>query len=226
MVKIAEKYSRLQDQIPNDVTLLVATKERSTKEIQQVIQAGASVVGENYTRPEAQKKYEQLDSTRDQVEWHLIGHLQKNDINTALTLFDVIQSVESYEKAGHIDKRVEKAGRDLVPVYIEVNSAREDSKYGIDPEFDTLYSLLNRCAQLNHICVKGLMTMGPYVENPEEIRPYFRRTKQLFDKARDLDLPNCDIETLSMGMTGTYQVAIEEGANMIRLGTAIFGPRS
>lgn len=225
MGSIADNYHRLRDSIPDDVKILAATKDRTVREVEEVIEAGAKVIGENYTRPEALRKYEELGPMTDRVEWHLIGHLQKNDINKALPMFDLIQTVESFRKARHIDKRVPKADKDFIRVYIEVNSAKEESKYGINPEFRELKQLLVKMKELSHIRVEGLMTMGPYSSDPEEYRPFFQSTRSLFEKAKELNLENSEMKVLSMGMSHSYQVAIEEGANMVRIGTEIFGPR-
>jgi len=160
----------------------------------------------------------------------MIGNLQTNKINKALSIFDVIQTVDSLAKAVAIDKRIEKAGEKTIPVYIEINIGSEFSKAGIKPAehepFDEyVESLVRALSKLRHIRLEGLMTMGPRFGNPEDIRPYFRRTKGIFEKIRTLDLPNINMQYLSMGMTNSYKVAIEEGSNMVRIGTAIFGQR-
>ncbi|MFW6190699.1 MAG: YggS family pyridoxal phosphate-dependent enzyme [Candidatus Bipolaricaulota bacterium] len=221
----AEKFKRIRDSIPDDVEIVAATKERSPEEVKEVIDAGASYIGENYTTPEAVEKYERLEGYRDMVSWELIGHLQKNDINKALPIFDRVQTVESASKAKHIDKRVERAGKEVVPVLIEVNSGEEESKYGIDPSKEALAELVNGIGDLSHLRLEGLMTMGPYAGDPEEARPYFKVTRELFEAGKEMVGGEDRMEVLSMGMSNSYEVAIEEGANMIRLGTEIFGPR-
>ncbi|MFP4136680.1 MAG: YggS family pyridoxal phosphate-dependent enzyme [Candidatus Acetothermia bacterium] len=221
----AEKFKRIRDSIPDDVEIVAATKERSPEEVKEVIDAGASYIGENYTTPEAVEKYERLEGYRDRVSWELIGHLQKNDINKALPIFDRVQTVESASKAKHIDKRVERAGKEVVPVLIEVNSGEEESKYGIDPSKEALAELVNGIGDLSHLRLEGLMTMGPYAGDPEEARPYFKVTRELFEAGKEMVGGEDRMEVLSMGMSNSYEVAIEEGANMIRLGTEIFGPR-
>lgn len=225
MSEIVENYRKIRNELPDEVDLIVSTKTRNPEEIRQVIEAGAEAIGENYTHPEATGKYDELGKLAEEVEWHLIGHLQKNDINKALPIFDVIQTVESTRKARHIDKRVEKAGKSKIPVYIEVNSAREENKYGVEPEFESLKELLDDIAEMDHLEVKGLMTMGAFHEDPEDTRPYFKKTKKLFEKAQRIERDNLDLQVLSMGMSNSYRVAIEEGANVVRLGRAIFGPR-
>ncbi len=225
MKEPAEKFREVRDGMPDDVDLIVATKERSAEEVREVIEAGADYIGENYTTPEAVEKYEKLEGYRDQVNWELIGHLQKNDINKALPIFDRVQTVESVSKAEHIDKRVEKAGKEVVPVLIEVNSGEEESKYGIAPTEEALAELIDGIGDLPHLRLEGLMTMGPYAGDPENARPYFEVTRQLYEAGKDMTEGEDRMEVLSMGMSNSYEVAIEEGANMVRLGTEIFGPR-
>lgn len=225
MSDIAERFSEIKKSLPDDVSLVAATKSRSVDEIKEVIEAGASYIGENYTHPEATEKFEKLGELREEVNWELIGHLQKNDINKALPVFDRIQTVESASKARHIDKRVEKAGKDEVSVLIEVNSGREENKYGIEPTESALKELIRDIGRLDHIRLEGLMTMGPYKGDPEDARPFFEVTRELFEAGKDYVEGNDSMEILSMGMTNSYRVAVEEGANMVRVGTGIFGPR-
>jgi len=161
----------------------------------------------------------------------MIGHLQTNKINKALRIFDVIQTVDSLEKATAIDKRVERATKKIVPVYIEINIGSEFSKAGIkpaehEPFEEYIEKLVRDMSTLSHLRLEGLMTMGPRFGNPEDVRPYFKRTRMIFERIKGLDLPNVDMKYLSMGMTNSYKVAIEEGSNMVRIGTAIFGKRN
>lgn len=157
-----------------------------------------------------------------QVEWHFIGHLQKNKVKKAVTLFDMIETVDSPEIAVEIEKRCAQIGK-VMPVLIEINSGREPQKSGVYPE--KAVELISNISLLPHIRVKGLMTMGPPAGLPEESRPYFRETKNLFDRIKELNLPNVEMQYLSMGMTDSYRFALEEGANVIRLGNKIFGER-
>ena len=221
----AKEFREISESIPDDVELVVATKGREPEEVREVIAAGADYVGENYTYPEAVKKYESLEGCRDEVDWELIGHLQKNDINRALPLFDRVQTVESVSKAKHIDKRVEKAGKEVMPVLIEVNSGEEENKYGVEPTEAALKELVDGIGELSHLRLEGLMTMGPYTGDPEDARPYFEVTRRLFEAGKDMVSGDGGMEVLSMGMTNSYRVAIEEGASMVRIGTGIFGPR-
>lgn len=228
-MSISENYKKIRKEIPDYVTLVIAAKQRTKEEIEELIEAGATDLGENYVQ-EARRMHEQLGKRAKKVRWHMIGNLQTNKINKTIPIFDVIQTIDSYEKAQAIDKRVEAAGKTIMPVYIEINIGSEDSKAGIKPDehepFEKyMKNLIQNISKLEHIRVEGLMTMGPRFGNPENSRPYFRRTKEIFDKIKALNLPNVSMKTLSMGMTNSYKVAIEEGSNMVRIGTAIFGER-
>jgi len=228
-MSISAKYKEIRAQTPAHVTIVVAAKTRTTKEIAELIEAGASDIGENYVQ-EAITVHHALGEKANRVKWHMIGYLQKNKINKALPIFDVIQTVDSYQKAEAIDQRVEAAGKNIIPVYLEINIGNEDSKAGIKPEehepFETyMERLIRDMTELNHLNIQGLMTMGPRFGNPEASRPYFRRIRQLFEKIKDLHIPRVDMKHLSMGMTNSYKVAISEGATMVRIGTAIFGKR-
>ncbi len=228
-MSVAENYSILREEIPADVTIVVSCKTRSAEEIEQAIDAGATDIGENYVH-EARQTYSALQKKAAKVRWHMIGHLQANKINKALIIFDVIQTVDSLEKAAAIDKRVESARKRIAPVFIEINIGSELSKAGIKPAehepFDEyMERLVENMSKLEHLGIEGLMTMGPRFGDPENVRPYFKRTRNIFEKIRNLGLPNVDMKYLSMGMTNSYKVAIEEGSNMVRIGTAIFGER-
>jgi len=222
---IKEKYQIIRKKIPDDVTIVLAAKKRTADEVAEAIDAGATDIGENYVQ-EAQKMYEHLGKKAKIVRWHLIGSLQKNKINTALPIFDVIQTVGDFSIAEGIDKRVEKAGKKVIPVYIEINIGSEITKYGIKPEYKSILDLIKKISgNLEHLKVEGLMTMGPRFGDPEESRLYFKKTKEIFDEIKTFDLPNVSMKTLSMGMSNSYKVAIEEGSNMVRIGSAVFGER-
>jgi len=223
-MSIAENYEKIRKEIPDHVTLVVAAKQRTKEEIEELIEAGATDLGENYVQ-EAQEMHEQLGEKAKKVRWHMIGNLQTNKINKVIPIFDVIQTVDSYEKAQAIDKRVEVAGKTIMPVYIEINIGEEIQKAGIKPEYEVIENLVKQISGLSHLSLEGLMTMGPRFGDPENSRPYFRKTKEIFDQIKKLNLPNVSMKTLSMGMTNSYKVAIEEGSNMVRIGTAIFGER-
>jgi pyridoxal phosphate enzyme (YggS family) len=229
-MSVSKNYARIRREIPDDVTIVVSCKTRTAEEIKEVIDAGATDIGENYVQ-EAGQMYSALKKDAAKVRWHMIGSLQTNKINKALRIFDAIQTVESLPKAIAIDRRVERARKQRVPIYIEINVGSEDSKAGIKPiehePFDEyIENLVRDMSRLEHIRLEGLMTMGPRFGNPEDVRPYFKRTKKIFEKIKMLRLPNIDMKHLSMGMTNSYRVAIEEGSNMVRIGTLIFGKRS
>lgn len=219
MLTIRENIKNLLKEIPEGVTLVAATKTRASGEILEAIGAGVTVVGENYVQ-EACKKYDDISC---KVKWHLIGHLQKNKVKKAVEIFDVIETVDSFEIAELIDKKCKDAGK-VIEVLVEINSGREAQKSGIFPE--DAQDMLRKIAIFKNIKVAGLMTMGPFSGDPEDARPYFKETKKVFDLLRNADITGCDMEILSMGMTNSYRVAIEEGANMIRIGTKIFGERT
>ncbi len=225
MGKISDNYKKIRDSIKDDVTIVVATKTRSVDEMMEVIEAGAKHIGENYVYPEASEKYEELGDLAIKLKWHLIGHLQSNKINKALPIFDLIQTVDSLEKAIEIDKRVANAGKIFVPVLLEINSGKEKAKTGFMPVIKTIKETLIQMEELKYIEIRGLMTMGPAEGNPEDARKYFTTTRKIFEKLKDVTTINSKMEILSMGMSNSYKVAIEEGANMIRIGSLIFGER-
>ncbi len=227
---IAENYRRLREDVPDSVTIVLAGKTRRAEEIAEAMEAGATDIGQNYVQ-EGAAMCRALGETARDVTWHMIGHLQTNKINKALRVFDVIQTVDSLEKAIAIDKRVQAAGKSVIPVCIEINIGNEDSKAGINPEEhepfeEYMESLVCDVSSLAHLRLEGLMTMGPRFGNPEDTRPYFSRTREIFDRIRALALPNVDMQHLSMGMTNSYRIAIEEGSNMVRIGTGVFGQRA
>ncbi len=223
-MSITENCQMVRKEIPDDVTIVAAAKTRIKEEILELIAIGITDIGENYVQ-EAQQIYRELGEDAEKVRWHMIGHLQTNKINKALSVFDVIQTVDSYEKAQAIDKRVEMVGKSIVPVYIEINIGSEMTKHGVKPDYDIVEGLVKKISGLEHLTVEGLMTMGPRFGNPEDSRPYFRKTKEIFEKIKTLNLPNVNMKTLSMGMSNSYKIAIEEGSNMVRLGTVLFGER-
>ncbi len=159
-MSIAENYKKIRKEIPGHVTLVVAAKQRTKKEIEELIEAGATDIGENYVQ-EAQEMYGLLGEKAKKVKWHMIGYLQTNKINKVIPIFDVIQTVESYEKAQAIDKRVEAAGKTIIPVYIEINIGEEIQKAGIKPEYEVIENLVKQISSLSHLSLEGLMTMGP-----------------------------------------------------------------
>ncbi|MGN0322699.1 MAG: YggS family pyridoxal phosphate-dependent enzyme [Oliverpabstia sp.] len=204
---------------PEEVTLIAVSKTKPVSMIEEAIAAGQTVFGENKVQ-ELCSKYEVLPQN---LHWHLIGHLQRNKVKYIADKAELIHSVDSLRLAETINQEGEKHGR-IVPILIEVNVAGEESKFGVSVE-DTV-SLITEISQLPYVRIQGLMTIAPYVENPEENRPIFRKLKQLSVDIKEKNINNVYMDILSMGMTNDYQVAIEEGATMVRVGTGIFGERN
>ena len=215
---IKENTRKILAEVPAGIQVVAATKLRKVEEIKQAIEAGIRIVGENYVQ-EAEDKFRVIGRV---VQWHFIGHLQKNKVKRAVEIFDMIQTLDSFKIAQEIDK-VCRLRNKVMPVLIEVNCAREKQKFGVLPE--QTESLIKEIRQLENMKILGLMTMGPFLENPEELRGYFRETRQLFERIKSLNLPGVEMRYLSMGMSDSYQIAIQEGANLIRIGTVIFGKR-
>ncbi len=217
-VQIMEAVERLLKTIPPDVTLVAAAKGRNIEEVKAAIQAGVAHVGHNYVQ-EAKPIIEALG---DRANWHMIGHLQRNKAAAAVRIFDMIETVDSVKLAEAIDLRCARLGK-TIPVLVEVNSGRERTKTGVLPE--ELDDLVIGITKMKHIRLMGLMTMGPRFGDPEDARPFFKATREAFERLSALRLKNVSLRYISMGMTNSYQVAIEEGANLLRIGTKIFGPR-
>jgi pyridoxal phosphate enzyme (YggS family) len=216
---IKQNIANLLTELPDGVEVVAAAKTRTPEEVLEAVQAGIRVIGENYVK-EAREAYKLVGK---RAKWHFIGTLRKHNIRKpALEIFDMIESVDSLEIAGEIDRRCAQIGK-IMPILIEVNSGREPQKSGVPPE--DVEPLIREISDLKNIKVMGLMTMGPRFGNPEDFRPYFAETRRTFEKIKGLKLPNVEMKCLSMGMTNSYQVALEEGANIIRVGTKIFGER-
>jgi len=215
---IRENVKRLLSELPEGVVLLAAAKERTADEISEAIRAGITIIGENYLQ-DAQKV---LSDVREKAEWHFIGHLQTKKVKKVIDIFDMIESVDSLRLAHEIGRCCARRNK-IMPVLIEVNSGEEEQKYGVLP--NDLPDLIKEISPLKNIKIMGLMTMGPRFGNPEESRPYFIKTRRLFEQIKDLHFPNVEMKHLSMGMTNSYEIAIEEGANLVRIGTKIFGAR-
>ena len=216
--QIRRNVTALLAELPEGVELVAAAKGRTPEEVLEAVQAGVKVVGENYVK-EAKQAHKFV---RDKARWHFIGTLQKHNLRrNVLEIFDMIESVDTTEIASEIDRRCSTIGRTM-PVLIEVNSAREAQKSGVLPE--EVEQLIREISGLHNIRVKGLMTMGPRLADPEEYRPYFRQTRRMFESIGRLDLTGVEMRYLSMGMTDSYRVALDEGANVLRVGTGIFGP--
>lgn len=229
MVDIAGNYQRIVSGIneaaakagrdARHVKLLAAAKSQSIEAIQSAIAAGVTLVGENYVQ-EAQPKKAQ---TASGVEWHMIGHLQRNKARAAVELFDVIETLDSVTLARELDKEGARRGK-TVRTLVEINLAGEESKSGIAR--NQVKNLLDEVGKLAHVAVEGLMTVPPFRENPEGVRHYFRELCELREELTNLRVPNVTLKELSMGMTHDYAIAIEEGATIVRIGTGLFGPRS
>ena len=215
---IAANVKRIQETLPPGIILVAAAKARTPEEVEEALRAGVAHVGHNYVQ-EAERM---IPAIKGKARWHMIGHLQKNKVKKAVRLFDMIETLDSWPLAELIDRRCAAIGK-IMPVLVEINSGREASKTGVLPE--EVDDLVRRVSDLQHIRVQGLMTMGPRFGDPENARPYFRATKEAFDRLAKANLPNVEMRYLSMGMSNSYQVAIEEGANMVRLGTVLFGER-
>ncbi|MCJ7606085.1 MAG: YggS family pyridoxal phosphate-dependent enzyme, partial [Dehalococcoidales bacterium] len=209
---ITENVRQLLNEVPDTVRIMAAAKTRQPDEILEAMEAGINIIGENYIQ-EAEAARREIEKP---AEWHFIGHLQKNKAKKAVDLFDMIETVDSYELAAEINRRCIQAGKTM-PVLIEINSGREPRKSGIYPE--DAERLVTEIAALPHVRVTGLMTMGPLTGDPEDSRPYFRETRAIFEHLKRLDIPNVTMSQLSMGMTDSYRVALEEGATIIRIGS-------
>lgn len=224
VMKIAETYRKIREEVPENVTIVAAVKTRSPEEVMEFIEAGGTDIGENYVQ-EAEQMYRKLGDRAGAVRWHMIGHIQTNKINKSLELFDVLQTVDSVQKAAAVDVRVARCEGRVVPVYLEINIGDESTKAGLLPEFDEVLKAAEGIAVMEHVRLEGLMTMGPVTGDPEDSRLFFRRTREIFDGLRECSIPGVAMDTLSMGMSDSYRVAIEEGSTMIRLGTVLFGAR-
>jgi len=203
---------------PASVRLVVVTKTIDLARIEEVVDAGAAILGENRVQ-EAKEKIERLGSV---ASWHLIGHLQANKARHAVKLFDLIHSVDNRELAAEIDRQAAKIGKKQ-NILVEVNIAGEASKAGMAVK--NAPALVREIAKYNNIAVQGLMTMPPFSEDPEESRPYFCVLRELAEALARENIPNAAMKELSMGMSGDFEVAVEEGATLVRVGTAIFGER-
>lgn len=216
--QITKSVERILATIPENVTLLAAAKTRSLEEVEAVIRAGVTHIGYNYV----QEALPIIQAIGHRATWHMIGHLQSNKSRLAVRFFDRIQTVDSWRIARILDRHCADSGK-IMHVLVEVNSGRESNKTGVMP--GDLDKLVKRMSALEHIHVEGLMTMGPRFGDPEGSRPYFIATRQAFERITEMNLPNVTMQYLSMGMSNSYRIAIEEGANMIRVGTKLFSAR-
>jgi len=228
MIDVAANYRKVLDSIADataksrraagQVKLLAATKSQSIELIRAAVDAGITLIGENYVREAAGKK-PRIDEA---IEWHMIGHLQRNKVKAAVDLFDVFESLDNLPLARELDKEGQKRNK-VIRVFVEVNLGGEESKTGVNES--EAASLVQQVASLSHLRVEGFMSVPPYREDPEEVRPYFRKLRLLQEKLGEIRFPRLELRELSMGMSHDYKVAIEEGATIVRIGTALFGPR-
>ncbi len=222
MSPITENVHRLLSELPKTVSLMAVIKTRTAGEVLEAVDAGVRLLGGNYVQ-ETAALLEQLDRT---VPCHLIGHLQTNKVKKAVGFFDMIETVDSENLAREIDRRAVESGRGPLRVLIEINSGRETGKTGVFPE--AADGLAAAVSALPNLRLAGLMTMGSFESDPEDSRRYFRETRRVFERLSKA-LPRPDGEpgmtVLSMGMSHSYKVAVEEGATEIRIGTLLFGPR-
>ena len=220
-----ESAARSVGRPPETVTLVAVTKGHPREAIEAAFEAGVNRIGENYLE-EAVSKMQEIPQ-RDRIEWHMIGHVQSRKARDVCEHFDWVHSVDSLKLARRLDRYAGERARPL-PVLLECNVSGEESKFGFpawdEMKWDELLPEFGRIAGLSHLNVRGLMTMAPYLPDPEDARPYFRRLRRLKEYLQDEGSPG-DWEALSMGMSGDFEIAIQEGATIVRVGTAIFGER-
>jgi pyridoxal phosphate enzyme (YggS family) len=218
--RVLEKIEKAAGRVgrdPKNIDLVAVSKTVSSQKINEGIKAGIKIIGENKVQEAKSKK----DSV-DPVIWHMVGHLQTNKVKHALQIFDMIQSVDSLHLAEEMNKRCQMAGK-KIPILIEVNTSGEASKFGCDPQ--KLPDLVSEISQLKQLEIRGLMTIGLFTDQMDLVRPCFIQLRELSEKIDQLSLEGVSMNQLSMGMSSDYEVAIEEGATMVRIGTAIFGSR-
>ena len=216
--RIAEVAGRCHRD-PQSVRLVAVSKTVPAERVKAAVEAGVTLLGENYIQ-EAREKYNRLSAF--DISWHFIGHLQSNKAKYAVKLFDLIHSVDSYKLAEALNNQAEKIAK-TQEILIQVNIAKEATKSGITHE--QTEQLIRKVSALPHVRVLGLMTMPPFFDAPEKARPFFRSLRELLETLNQKHIPNVHLKELSMGMSGDYEVAIEEGATLVRIGTAIFGSR-
>lgn len=228
-ISVRENIQSVQDRIAStaqrvgresdSITLIAISKTKPVSLIVEAIDAGITDIGENRVQ-EAKGKRSQVDRP---VSWHLVGHLQTNKVKQALKIFDLIHSVDSIRLLAEIERQSCRLNR-RTDVLVEVNTSGEESKYGLQP--NEVLSFMESASEYSHVRLKGLMTVGEFMPNPEEVRPSFTLLRSLKETIDSQGYQNVEMEYLSMGMTNDFEVAIEEGANMVRIGSAIFGERT
>jgi pyridoxal phosphate enzyme (YggS family) len=221
LLKIEERISLICSKInrdPRSITIVAVSKGRTPEQINEAIELGINDIGENRVQ-EALLKYNALHSVRQAIRWHMVGHLQTNKAKESVKVFDLIQSVDSLHLACEISKQASKLNK-IQDILIEVKTSPEATKFGLKPA-ETI-EVLREIAKMSNINIKGLMTIAPLVDNPDKARPFFKQLRELRDNIIALPVTRYPLPVLSMGMTDDFEVAIEEGSNMIRLGRAIF----
>jgi len=214
-----EKYQEIISELTlQKIALIAVSKTKPVEDIRELYELGHRDFGENYVQEAGEKKSE----ISTLVEWHMIGHLQRNKVRLAVELFDVIESLDNLALARELDKEGRRRGQ-IIRAFVEINLGGEESKSGIAKNH--VASLLESVAKLANLRVEGLMTVPPFRQDPEQVPPSFRELRELKEKLSEPGFPNVDLKELSMGMTHDYPVAVEEGATIVRIGTALFGPR-
>jgi pyridoxal phosphate enzyme (YggS family) len=229
MADILANLNRVQERVaaaarragrsPEEIRLVAVSKTVGAERVREAMTAGVKILGENYVQ-EAQKKIEAIGHG---IAWHFIGHLQTNKAKVAARLFDLIHSVDSLSLAEELDKAAKKQGR-ILPVLLQISLSEETTKFGAKER--EIFRMAESLATMEGIRVEGLMTMPPYFEDPEAARPYFGALRELSERLARQKIPRILMKELSMGMSNDFEVAIEEGATLVRVGTAIFGPRT
>ncbi|MFB3925591.1 MAG: YggS family pyridoxal phosphate-dependent enzyme [Syntrophales bacterium] len=215
--RIAEAALR-RNRNPSDVRLMAVTKTVDDERIMEAIDAGVDIIGENYVQ-EARRKIEKMGK---RTQWHMIGYLQTNKAKYAVKLFDLIHSVHKLSLAEELDRRSKKEGC-ITRILIEVNMSGEASKSGVEKE--NVFGLIEQIAKFSNLSIQGLMTMAPWFRNPEDARPFFRDLRMLRDEIAQANISGVEMKELSMGMSDDYEVAVEEGSTIVRIGRRIFGER-
>jgi pyridoxal phosphate enzyme (YggS family) len=228
MANIKENWDRLWERInevchhsgrsPEEITVVAVAKTIPVEVVKEAVDSGITEIGENRVQ-EARGKF---DVIGDRARWHLVGHLQTNKVKAALEIFELIHSLDSLKLAKEISSRAESKNKSA-RVLLQVKTTAEESKFGL--EASEVSGFIEQIASLPQLQVQGLMTIGPFTDDDTLIRQSFRQLKRLFEELKAASLPNVEMEILSMGMSGDYEIALQEGANMLRIGTSIFGPR-
>jgi len=224
-MSIYKNVQKILSEIPDNIKVIAAAKTRNIDDVKESIDAGIQHIGENYVQELEFIGKNLPEEYRNKIELHVIGHLQSNKMNKALAYCDSIQTINSILTAEKINNKVSNFRQKSLPVLIEVNIANESAKNGANPDFAEIQIIAESISKMENLRLEGLMTMGPWGHTNEELRPYFKQMKNFFDQLENLQLPNTNIQDLSMGMSESYHVAIEEGATMVRLGRILYGAR-